>query len=236
GVKYIKHAQCMGACAARNTGLRAASGEFIAYLDDDDEWLPEKTAVQLEAFTDDRIALVYCDAYEVDDTTGNKKVCKRKMLRERIFDELIFDNFVGGTSFPLLRRSALLEVGGFDVQMPSAQDFDTWLRLAEKYEVNCIDKPLVLYHVHSGDQISKVPKKKIAGLERLNDKNLDYLRSHPSAYATRLLKMTPYYVMDGQSKKALSVWRKAVSVSPLRVRQNLRYLASIVKQTVVRPK
>ena len=81
GVKYIKHAQCMGACAARNTGLRAASGEFIAYLDDDDEWLPEKTAVQLEAFTDDRIALVYCDAYEVDDTTGNKKVCKRKMRK-----------------------------------------------------------------------------------------------------------------------------------------------------------
>ena len=80
------------------------------------------------------------------------------------------ENFIGSTSFPLIRKSCLEEIGGFDVLMQSAQDYDVWLRLSDKYSIDYFDEELGIYHVHGEKQITKNPDKKIAGLERLNEK------------------------------------------------------------------
>ena len=69
-VTYIAHKKCMGACAARNTGLEAANGEFIGYLDDDDEWFPIKIEEQLKGFDSEDVALVYCGNNVFYESTG----------------------------------------------------------------------------------------------------------------------------------------------------------------------
>ncbi len=228
-VKYIQHDKCMGACAARNTGLRVANGEFVAFLDDDDEWKPTKIEKQLDGFTKDCIALVYCGSEKKNDSTGEitcqKLICKSG----KVFDDLIKENFIGSTSFPLMRKHALLEIGGFDVMMQSMQDGDVWLRIAQLYEVAFIDEPLVTYHVHDGERISTNFERRINGLERIIEKNKEYLLHHRDARSIRLIKLAPMYAGNKQKGKALSIWVRAVFLAPFKIRRNLKYLYSIIR-------
>lgn len=235
-VTYIAHEKCMGACAARNTGLAAANGEFIGFLDDDDEWLSEKIEKQLKEFVSPEVALVYCGNNTVYDTSG--KIVERlpHPVPEMVYEELLCDNFIGSTSFPLLRASALREIGGFDVEMQSAQDYDVWLRLSKKYEVRCVNLPLVIYHVHSGERISKTSTKRISGLERINEKHMDYLKTHRETYWIRVVKIAPQYARNKQFGKAFATWFKAAFRCPLKVKENLRYLYAIFRIIILKDK
>mgnify|MGYP003302745266 CR=1 FL=1 len=73
---YIQHEKNMGACVARNTGLKMAMGEFVAYLDDDDEWMDTKIEKQLACFTRDDVAVVYCGRVIKEDSTGRIRKTK----------------------------------------------------------------------------------------------------------------------------------------------------------------
>ena len=159
GVTYIAHEQCKGACAARNTGLAVANGEFIGYLDDDDEWLPNKIEEQLKGFDSDDVALVYCGTRILYESTGTVTERNPSYVRGRVYDDLMRDNFIGSTSFPLIRTLALRAIGGFDIEMQSSQDYDVWLRLSKEFSVSYVSIPLVLYHFHEGEQITKNPQK-----------------------------------------------------------------------------
>ena len=181
-VRYIAHDKCQGACAARNTGISASRGEFVAFLDDDDEWKPEKIEKQLEKFKDDKIALVYCGAEVFNDADGSINYDRTDYLRGMVYEKLILNNFIGSTSYPLIRKKALIDVGGFDVLMQSAQDYDLWLRIGQKYEVDYVPEALALYHVHPGVRISTNPVKRINGLERLNTKNIDFIKKKNLGY------------------------------------------------------
>ena len=228
-VTYIPHEKCMGACAARNTGISHAKGEYIAFLDDDDEWLPTKIEKQIEMFSSKEVGFVYC-RYKVIDTVNNTaRTSKKQIERGNIFKYLICENMVGSTSFPLIRKSALEEIGGFDTELQSAQDLDVWLRISEKYDAEYVDEELGIYYFHSSDQITSNPKKKISGLERIIDKNIEYLRSHPDAYANRLLVMSPYYSLDGRLSDAIKKWASAVRLKPMNIKKNFRTLLVVIK-------
>lgn len=202
-IRYIQHSKNMGACVARNTGLYEAKEEFIAYLDDDDEWLPQKIELQLQEFTEDNIALVYCGHKCIDDATGKETFPKTYYRSGYIFDELIMENFIGSTSFPLLRKNCLEEIGGFDPLMKSAQDYDVWLRLAEKYKIGYTKNVLVTYHVHSEERISSNPQNKIDGRNRLHEKNREYLKKNKKAWWYRHIRSVPEYARNEQYFKAL---------------------------------
>lgn len=229
GITYIPHEKCQGACVARNTGLSHATGDFIAFLDDDDEWKPEKIALQLAAFENEETALVYCNHEVLDETSGTRTAQIHSYHKGHVYETLIIDNFIGSTSFPLLRTSALREIGGFDPLMLSAQDYDVWLRLSEKFAVSYVEEPLVVYHVHAGEQISKSFKKKIGGMERINEKNAAYLKKSRRARWFRNLKLVPMYAGDGQMGKALGCWLRMTFTCPFRIKENLRYLIRALK-------
>jgi glycosyltransferase involved in cell wall biosynthesis len=228
-VRYIAHERCMGACAARNTGTEHALGEFIAFLDDDDEWKPNKIERQMSAFTDESIALVYCGREIKNDTTGSVTPSPFRGLSGRVYPELIKQNFIGSTSFPLLRKSVLEAVGGFDVLMEASQDFDVWLRIAKEYDVAFVEESLVVYHIHDGERITSNYARKINGWERLNEKNADYLAAHRDARHIRLMLLTPFYAGNKQLGKALRTWFRAAWLRPFAVKTNLRYLYRILK-------
>lgn len=231
-IRYIAHEVNSGACAARNTGLAAAGGEYIAYLDDDDEWLPRKLEFQVqkakEAGSD--AALIYCGSFVRVDGTDSIILKKRQYHRGYIFDSLILENYIGSTSFPLMRTECLRAIGGFDVLMQSAQDADVWLRLAARYRIDYVKDPLVYYHKHAGERITTDVGKKLAGLERLNQKNWEYLIKHPHAFCVRHMKLACMYAKGGELIKALGIWGKAAAKCPLRILQNGKYLAQIFRE------
>ncbi len=230
-VKYIPHEKCMGACAARNTGLAASSGEYIAFLDDDDEWKSEKIEKQLQRFTSEDIALVYCGSEQLNEVTGEVRQLTCTFLEGKVYKRLLQNNFIGSTSFPLLRRSALCEIGGFDVQMLSCQDYDVWLRLSKKYSVSFVRDPLVVYHWSAGEQITKDPLKRISGHERINLKNADAIKDDPLLLRKRNLILVPSYASAGMTGKALRCWLFCVRKGPGKVGENLKYLYSVMRNT-----
>src|SRR5699024_8437724 len=105
-IHYIQHGINKGACAARNTGIKNAKGEYIAFLDDDDEWLSNKLELQLQKFTNKEVGLVYCDSYTIktkNDSIINKSI-RSFRISGMVYKQLLEKNFVGSTSFVLIRK------------------------------------------------------------------------------------------------------------------------------------
>ena len=226
-IKYIRHNTSLGACAARNTGLKEAHGEYIGFLDDDDEWCPAKVEIMLPLFNKSEIGLVYCGSICRIVETGEEFPLIKKFYSEKIFDRLIFENFIGSTSFPLMKTDYVREVGGFDVNQKASQDHDLWLRMSEKYSVNYTTENLVYYYVHTNEQISKNHKNKIAGYESLNAKHLNYLRCHKKAYAKRLLILAVEYSADHQKLNAVKLILRMIRLDPTNIRQVVKGLKYI---------
>jgi len=146
-IRYVQHTENRGLGAARNTGISLAGGEFIAFLDDDDEWLPSKLEKQVIHFrtVPQSVALVYCwmDCYE-----GERVVYERHPdLRGNIFRKMLERQPLGNGSTWLVRRWAVEEVGGFDETLCRGIDGDFARRLSLQYEVDFLPEVLVKVHV-----------------------------------------------------------------------------------------
>lgn len=145
-----------GIAAARNTGIKATSGEYVAFLDSDDLWLPQHLELKVRLL-DSRpeVALVCSDNYVVDYRTGtnlgtfwhrirvNPERASRQPLRELLSEEC----FISLQS-TLVRRSVFAEVGYLDESLRLYDDWDICVRIAQRFSIETIDMPLVTYRVH----------------------------------------------------------------------------------------
>jgi glycosyltransferase involved in cell wall biosynthesis len=166
-IRYIRHQANRGSSAARNTGIQMARGKYIAFLDSDDEWLPEKLEKQLNIFenSDDEVGVVYTGAVFIDDENGKQRIKKPRAKGWIFIEELAF-NPVGSTSRVMVKRECFDKCGGFDEEMPCHEDWDMWIRLAEQYKFDYVEDPLVRYFEHRGS-VSAQADRLIAGHKRL---------------------------------------------------------------------
>lgn len=199
----LSHKENLGAPAARNTGIQNSNGKYIAFLDDDDEWSPNKLKKQLDFYLDDseNYGLIYCGyAYIYE----NEMVAEfYPTYRGNIFKNLLLTNFVGSSSLPLIKRQCLDTVGVFDEKFKSFQDWDMWLRVAEKFPVGCVDEILVYREAH-GDQITGNLKKKIQGRESFITKYHKYLRSEKKILSHHYRKLADNYFLDNERNKGIA--------------------------------
>src|SRR5699024_11926776 len=144
----------------------------------------------LQKFTNKEVGLVYCDSYTIK--TKNDSIINKSIRSFRIsgmdYKQLLEKNFVGSTSFVLIRKEALNECGFFNTEMESGQDYELWLRLSKKYKIDYVDIPLVNYYAHEGERISTNVNKKIQGLEQIIKLNYLYLQEHRSEEHTSELQ------------------------------------------------
>lgn len=227
-ILYLKHENCQGACAARNTGLSHAKGYYVGFLDDDDEWAPTKIEEQLKGFLDDETALVYSRIELIDDKSGKGSITNNRGKSGYIFETLIKNNIIGTTSNPLIKYECIETVGDFDVLFESCQDYDLWLRLALRYPVQFIDTPLIRYHIHPGKRISTVAEKKIQGYERLNLKYASYINKDNDTWYMRHCDLIPYYLEQYGKRKALKLFISCIRKCPGYFLGNSKLLARII--------
>lgn len=230
-ISYYANVMNSGVSYSRNIGIEKASGSYMAFLDDDDEWLPEKLDKQIEALekTDINTALVYQPYYKVIEEEQETRVIQSPLLNGELFDELLQrGNFIGGMSVPLIRTECIKKIGGFDELMHVAEDMDLWLRLAKQYNIISIDIPLVRYHIHKGEQLTTNAQKAIAGIERLNEKYKDYLENNIKVKWKRQLFLIKFYLQTGKRREAFDLWKRTIVLCPGEVVRNTKELIRII--------
>lgn len=168
-IRVILQPSQQGGSAARNVAIQHAEGEFITGLDDDDEFTPERLETFLSAWRSEPEYSFLCAGSYLQ-LAGGKRVKAFIGRREIRLGDLLSANVVGNQVFT--RTEYLRAVGGFDELQTSCQDYDTWVRLAERFGPG-LRLPLVtqiIHQEHNADRISASPKR-LAGYRRFMDKH-----------------------------------------------------------------
>lgn len=154
-IRYVYSEQNSGASHARNTGIGLAEGEFIAFLDSDDEWLPEKLEKQMQVMMQapDSMGMVYC-RMRAEEGEDEPIICPpywiaKELLAGNILAVLLVHNLIG-TPSALARKACLEQVGGFNEKLSCLEDWELNLRIAEKWKIGFVDEILVEVHPSSG--------------------------------------------------------------------------------------
>ena len=148
-IKYF-YKQNEGVSIARNRGIGCSKGKYIAFLDADDIWLPEKIERQVGKMEKEKSAsLIYSGFYIIDDNGLVMDTFNRESSGDIIKDLVLIGNTIGTSSGVLARREVFEDTGGFDPSLSTAADWDMWIRILNRYGIAYIDKPLFKYRSHA---------------------------------------------------------------------------------------
>lgn len=206
-----------GANAARNTGLHMAKGAYVSFLDDDDEWYSDKLSKQHIAISqDNKYGIAYSGFMRVSEKENTPcypiKISEKDICIEKILE----NNFVGPTSFALIRTEAIKEVGGFDENIKVCQEYELWIRILEKYDAVCVNELLGNYYI-SNDSTFKVTDKFINGCDILFRKHMALYAKYPRAKSDKLLNMFMFSCKRHRWKKAFQYKMQAFMACPFNI-------------------
>jgi glycosyltransferase involved in cell wall biosynthesis len=204
-----------GGSVSRNVGIQKAVGEYVAFLDDDDMWEPDKLDVQMRAFmTSD--ASVGFSVTAVRNRTDEGEVINTVMDGVHDFLPILLLRFKGFlTSALVVRKSVFAAIGVFDESLPSHQESDLLLRIAQKYKGLGIDTPLVIMNMETsrGEHIGGDLSRRILGRELLLKKHLMLYKDHPAKLSKHYFWLALWCRDAGLLTKAKIYFRQAFTLS-----------------------
>ncbi len=249
-LKHIVHSERQGIPPSMNDGVRHASGDFIAFLDHDDAWLPtflETQVAYLDAHPE--VGMVHSD-FQTIDSQGNVIEYSVARCRNRtrpsgqVFRQLFLDSFVVGNSV-LIRRECFDQLGLFDEGLRWG-DYHMWLRIALRYRVDFVDQVLTKYRQHSSQSTRTIdpnePVQDSVGLQTLRKlldsfpEVLDQLgqRAINERMATLYFDMAYIWWSGDAFVNARSCLHKAIRLAPFNFRYYVLYAAALLSPSLSR--
>tara|TARA_B100001113_G_scaffold352055_1_gene352512 strand:+ start:3640 stop:4476 length:837 start_codon:yes stop_codon:yes gene_type:complete len=174
-IKYLNQNNS-GVSASRNRGIFSANGNWIAFLDSDDEWIPEKLERQLSILSSDKEA-VFCHTNEIWIRNGTRV---NQMRKHQKYGGYIFEKCLDmcriSPSSSIIKKEVFDHIGYFDESLIVCEDYDLWLRIAAHYKILFLDQPLIKKYGGHVDQLSRVK----GGIEKYRIQSLEKILSSES--------------------------------------------------------
>ena len=186
-IKVIMNEQNSGACFSRNRGAEVALGEYIAFLDSDDQFHYNKVQLQMDAIRNSGALIATC-AFE--DIAG-KVTCGKKLSQATTHSTLKYRNCLGGSSSLIINKKLFLDYK-FDESFRAAQDWELFFRLSKTNAIIHLTTPLYLYGVVSNDRITSDAKSRYLGHKQLYDIHLNLYVSSNIAF---------FFLLNGLKKE-----------------------------------
>jgi glycosyltransferase involved in cell wall biosynthesis len=203
-IKFIKLIENRGVSHARNEGIKQASSEWIALLDSDDEWSPDKLAKQVAAAK----AYPGVHAFHTNEIWIRNGKRVNPMNKHVKPDGWVYEASLSmcciSPSSILLHRSLLEQCGEFDESLPACEDYDLWLRIFSRYPVKLIDEPLVIKYGGHADQLSRqhwgMDRFRIKALIKVLDS--EFLGERERALTVAMLRHKCSIMIKGAQKRS----------------------------------
>ncbi len=233
-IKYVRHKVNKGDAGSRNTGILNSRGDYLALLDDDDEWLPEKLQMQVDVLTNSstKVGGVYTGKMNVDGATGKILEIFSPERGLNSFEEIFASNVIN-TSSILVKRECIEKVGLFDERMPCGSDYDMWIRIAEHFHFEYIKEPLVIYHVHK-QKLSTNLTLVLQGWEMVLEKYDKFFISNKGTYSRLYYDLGLHYSLNGDAEKSRKAFFKAIELRPLGIKHYLALAISLTGSSVLK--
>lgn len=227
-IKYILNTGKKGPSAARNSAILMSKSEYIAFLDDDDEWLPEKLHRQVELIdqSGSDVCGVHTNIIKKRKETGKIIFHDRgtKKLKGNLLDQLS----VGGlmiTPTILLRKKCLDQIGLFDETISYMEDRDLWIRLSMKWDFEYIPDPLVIVYLHEKEHLSTNIEAQVLGKEALYNRYPSLFKKNRKQWSEYLRILGLQYCQLEDMKKGRKNIIKSIMNSPFII-NNYPYLVA----------
>ena len=229
GIRVVRQSN-QGVSAARNRGIAESRGSFIAFLDADDEWYPDKLTRQIALFDRPVVGLVYCSVEYVDES-GRSLGTNLTGRRGRVLREIALLRgtiVLAGGSTAVVRRECFDKAGFFDREMSTAADWDMWRRIACYYEIDVVREPLIRYRLRPASMHRNVDIFAHDMLHGFSTMFADPAASEVRklrrrAYSTLYLMLSGSYLYAGRWMKCFGYAMRSIVTWPL----NITYVAAM---------
>ncbi len=230
-IKYFYQANSGAPAGPKNTALKQAVGEYIAFLDHDDEWVKEKLDRHLLFFANSKnpnLGLVVSNAMIVN-KIDNSRFEHKLPMQINPLTALLERNFIFCSSGVSVRREVFSRVGFFDENFKYGDDWDMWLRIALAYDFGYIHEPLYYFNRHE-----KTVTNNLQGAVRIKDydyglkKHLDLYKKYPKQLSSRLLTQGRICYIAGEKKKGILLFLRSILANPQNGRAYINLLFSLL--------
>lgn len=182
-IRAIRNETSKGAAVSRNIAIQNANGEYITGLDDDDYWRPTRIERLMEEFEEGFSAVCSYDRMVMNEREAVWR--KPTMITH---DDLLYYNQVGNQV--LTKKEYLDEIGGYDEELPSAQDYDLWIRLARQFgPIRTVTQPLQIVNMEEDRERISTADQKMDGYYQCYEKHKDWMNAKQKKYQKYRLKL-----------------------------------------------